>query len=125
VFVTASQSTTPTKTSSSATPSATADKFSTCPGANNTVYTSGTDDKQFTVHCGIDYSGSGEADDLNSTKAASMTVCMDACAKLDGCQGAGWGYIDGSGNMCYMKTNLTKSHNATSSWEFAVLNTDS
>ncbi|KAH6646039.1 hypothetical protein BKA67DRAFT_695958 [Truncatella angustata] len=123
VTVTSTKSGSPTKTSSSATASATADKFSTCPGANNTIYTSGTDSKQFKVLCGVDSSGEGQSDDLNSTKAATMTVCMDACAKTDGCQGAGWGYIDGSGNMCYMKTNLTGYHNATASWEFATLAT--
>ncbi|KAI1873928.1 uncharacterized protein JN550_003197 [Neoarthrinium moseri] len=118
-------SSTPTKTSSSATASATADKFSSCPGANNTVYTSDTDSKKFTVYCGRDYSGKGEADDLNSTKAETMTTCMDTCAGTDGCEGAGWGYIDGSGHMCYMKTNLTKFHSADSGWEFAVLDTSS
>ncbi|ETS78411.1 hypothetical protein PFICI_10473 [Pestalotiopsis fici W106-1] len=120
-----SSTTTATKTSTSATASATTDAFSSCPGANNTVYTSSTDSKEFTVHCGIDYSGDGGADDLTSQKSSTMTACMDACAKNDECEGAGWGWIDGTGAMCYLKTNLTASHNATTDWEFAVLNTSS
>ncbi|KAF3026612.1 hypothetical protein E8E14_014377 [Neopestalotiopsis sp. 37M] len=121
---TSSSSSSATKTSTSATASATAtDAFSSCPSANNTVYTSSTDSKNFTVHCGIDYSGDGGADDLTSEKSSTMSSCMDACAKNDECEGAGWGWIDGTGAMCYLKTNLTASHNATSDWEFAVLNT--
>ncbi|KAK6218103.1 hypothetical protein LQW54_002852 [Pestalotiopsis sp. IQ-011] len=117
----ATKSATATKTSTSATASATTDAFSTCPGANNTVFTSTTDSKNFTVHCGIDYSGSGGADDVSSEKAETMTACMNACAKVDNCEGAGWGWPDGNGAMCYLKTNLTASHNATSNWEFATL----
>ncbi|KAI0120660.1 hypothetical protein BJ170DRAFT_159350 [Xylariales sp. AK1849] len=127
VTTTTKPSTSATKTSSSATASATADKFSTCPGANNTVYTSSEGSRKFTVHCGLDYSGAGEADDLDSTKTTTMSGCMDACADNEKCQGAGWGFIDGdTGNnhSCYMKTNLTKFHIADSNWLFAVLNTN-
>lgn len=114
-----------TKTSSPAAATATAtttttDIYSQCPSANNTIY--GTSTQNFTVRCGIDYSGTGEADDLDSSDADSMSDCMDDCLKNSKCEGAGWGHIDGAGK-CYMKANLTKYHTADSNWEFAVLNT--
>jgi hypothetical protein len=96
-----------------------------CPGSNNTVYTATNSSKRFTRVCGIDYSGKGEAVDLGSVKTENMTSCIDACAKNDSCQGCGWGRMGdgdtGNEHSCWLKANLTKSHNATADWEFAIL----
>ena len=102
---------TPT-TSSTASPSPTFAK-SGCPGNNGTTYTStSNDNKQFKLLCGRDF-GDGEANDIGSTNTATINGCMDACAAKSGCQGAGWGFIEGVSkegkNPCYMKTNLTSS----------------
>ncbi|KUI71820.1 hypothetical protein VM1G_07608 [Cytospora mali] len=115
-------------TSSSASASATADTSNiTCPGSNNTLYTADTDSKRFRQYCGIDYSGD-EAQAVGSVKVTSMDACMDACAAQSNCTGAGWGYLNGDNgaeHTCWMKTNLTTSHQATSTWAFAILLTGS
>ncbi|KAK0629245.1 hypothetical protein B0T17DRAFT_525065 [Bombardia bombarda] len=115
----------PTGTSSSASASSTVKSTIICPATNGTSYTSSKDSgaKKFTRLCGIDYSGTG-ASDLDSKKATTMDACIDLCAAKKDCTGAGWGFISGdSGNShsCFMKTNLTKSHKATSDWGFGLL----
>jgi len=72
----------------------------------------------------VDYSGKGQADDLGSVKTTSMDLCMDACAKKASCTGCGWGVLDGDtgdAHSCWLKANLSNSHNATADWAFAVL----
>jgi hypothetical protein len=124
VFVTARPTSTPTSTSSSSSASATPDTSNiTCPGSNNTLYTSDTASKRFQQFCGIDYSGD-QAVDVGSVKVTSMDACMDACASQSNCTGAGWGYLEGDNgteHSCWMKANLTRPHNATAEWAFAVL----
>jgi hypothetical protein len=117
----------PTQTtdSPSATPTATE---VLCPAANDTTYSTNDGDKIFLLLCGIDYSGQAEATDVKHVRTASMTDCMDQCAAMDECEGAGWGVMDGDqGNLhdCWMKKDLGKSHKAaTSTWNFAVLQDD-
>ncbi|KAK3937958.1 hypothetical protein QBC46DRAFT_391318 [Diplogelasinospora grovesii] len=119
VFTTAS----PTTTSSSASATATASEIE-CPASNNTFYISSNSGKKFERFCGLDYSGNGQAVDIGNVKTDSMDACIDACAAKSNCTGCGWGVISGdTGNQhsCWMKSNLTKSHNATADWGFAVL----
>jgi hypothetical protein len=111
---------TATRTSSSATATPTLDQWSQCPGANNTVYTSSTSSKNFTIHCDLDYSGGDEAKDLTNNKQPSMDSCLDECAQTSQCQGAGWGLISGN-YTCYLKTNLTIGHVASGNWMFGIL----
>ncbi|KAJ9131739.1 hypothetical protein NKR23_g11580 [Pleurostoma richardsiae] len=95
-----------------------------CPASNNTFYTSNSGGRRFERFCGIDYSGKGQADDLGSVKTTSMDLCMDACAKKASCTGCGWGVLDGDtgdAHSCWLKANLSNSHNATADWAFAVL----
>ena len=111
-------------TSSSASASASADTSNiTCPGSNNTLYTSTIDSKKFEEKCGIDY-GNDEAESVGSVKVTSMDACMDACAAQSNCTGAGWGYLagdDGAEHTCWMKANLTTPHTAVSDWAFGIL----
>ena len=95
--------------------------------ANGTEYTAtsaGGTKANFTVHCGIDY-GSGEgATDLKTSQTKTMAACMDDCAGLRDCEGAGWGSLPSDKNgehNCYMKGNLTTGHSADGGWTFAVL----
>lgn len=79
---------------------------------------------KFELRCGVDFSGKGQAVDIGSVKVDSMDKCMDACAGNAKCTGAGWGFLEGdkgNAHMCYLKANLTQSHNATADWSFAVL----
>ncbi|KAK8062004.1 hypothetical protein PG994_008370 [Apiospora phragmitis] len=94
--------------------------------ANNTQYTSdaSSSETKFTVYCGMDFGDNEGAKNLESQNATSMPDCMDACAKTRDCQGAGWGTLGEAvdePHMCYMKTNLSKSHGADKGWTFAVL----
>lgn len=98
-----------------------------CPAANNTLYTTTTADKTkktFLRVCGIDYSGIGGATDMRNVRTETMAECMDACAELSGCTGCGWGQIPGdtiSKHRCWLKTDLQTPHNATTDWDFAIL----
>ncbi|KAK8123217.1 hypothetical protein PG984_011887 [Apiospora sp. TS-2023a] len=116
-------------TSSSSHPTGANDKYSCLSNgntANNTQYTSTVDSSQtkFSVYCGIDFGDQEGAKNLNAVNATSMADCMDACARARNCQGAGWGTLGepvDDPHMCYMKTNLSKSHGADKGWTFAVL----
>lgn len=95
--------------------------------ANGTSYTAssaGGSKADFTVHCGLDYGSDEGATDLKTSQTKTMAACMDDCAGLRDCEGAGWGSFpddkDGLHN-CYMKGNLTKGHSADAGWTFAVL----
>ncbi|KAM7184051.1 hypothetical protein V8F20_012375 [Naviculisporaceae sp. PSN 640] len=98
-----------------------------CPAANNTLYTTTTTSntkKTFLRVCGVDYSGVGGATDLRNVRTETMAECMDACAELSGCTGCGWGQIPGdttSKHRCWLKTDLQTPHNATTDWDFAIL----
>ncbi|KAK4218906.1 hypothetical protein QBC37DRAFT_164662 [Rhypophila decipiens] len=98
-----------------------------CPAANNTLYTTTTKDdvkKTFLRVCGVDYSGAGGAKDLRHVSTSTMAECMDACAELSGCTGAGWGHIagdTGSKHRCWLKTDLQTPHKAIMDWDFAIL----
>jgi hypothetical protein len=119
-FLAPSQTTT---SSATATPTAAAADVQ-CPRVNGTVYTASTGGKRFRRMCGIDYGGNGEAIDIGSVKTRSLDACIDACASKSNCTGAGWGVIQGDKGplqSCWMKTNLTKFHSATSDWGFALL----
>ncbi|KAK7962929.1 uncharacterized protein PG986_003754 [Apiospora aurea] len=132
VFVTVSPAATasgakPTTTSSH--PTGAADKYSCLSNgatANNTQYTSTAAQSKykFTVYCGIDFGDQEGAKNLEAVNAISMPDCMDACARARDCQGAGWGTLGEANDdphMCYMKTNLSKSHGADKGWTFAAL----
>jgi len=95
-----------------------------CPQVNGTLYTDSWGGKRFRRVCGIDYSGEGEAVDIGNVKVGSLDAYIDACASTADCTGAGWGIIDGDTgplHTCWMKTNLTKHHEARPDWGFAVL----
>ncbi|KAK3693061.1 hypothetical protein B0T22DRAFT_486851 [Podospora appendiculata] len=122
----AAASATTTSSPAAAAPTATAASFA-CPNAagNGTLYTSSatSGSKQFQRFCGIDF-GPGESTDLGSAKTESLDACLDACAAKPKCTGAGWGVIAGdtsSLHSCWMKTNLTRSHEATPEWGFGRL----
>ncbi|KAK3380809.1 hypothetical protein B0H63DRAFT_560655 [Podospora didyma] len=116
---TAAAPTTAVQTSPTATPTV------DCPKSNGTFVTSATGNKRFQRLCGLDYGGNGEAIDIGSVKTLNMNDCIDACAAKANCTGAGWGILTGDKGLgpqpCWMKMNLTKSHNATSDWGFAIL----
>lgn len=66
-----------------------------CPASAHKTYT--FHGKTFKVQCGVDHSGGN----LKSVTAQSLTECIAACAKTDGC-------VDVSlrGTACYMKSTL-------------------
>ncbi|KAK8008085.1 hypothetical protein PG991_010636 [Apiospora marii] len=116
-------------TATSTHPTGSADKYSCLSNggtANNTEYTSeaASAATQFKVYCGMDFGDQEGAKNLDSLNATSMPDCMDACARARDCQGAGWGSLGEPADqphMCYLKTNLSKSHGAEKGWTFAVL----
>lgn len=120
-----------TLNAASATPTASAvsDPYSclnATANANGTSYTAsaGGSTANFTVHCGLDYGSGDGATDLKTTQTKTMAACMDDCAGLRNCEGAGWGSLPDDKNgahNCYMKGNLTKGHSADGGWTFAVL----
>jgi hypothetical protein len=88
------------------------------------MYTASSGGKQFRRLCGVDYGGEGEAVDIGNVKTRNMDACIDACASETNCTGAGWGVIEGdkgATHTCWMKTNLTRPHEAMPDWGFAVL----
>ncbi|KAK3330709.1 hypothetical protein B0H66DRAFT_72746 [Apodospora peruviana] len=96
-----------------------------CPAGNNTIFTAKNDStKRFLRVCAIDYSGVGGAKDLKNVWTSSMAECVNACASLDKCTGCAWGYIYGDSDKshrCWLKSDLQTPHNATSDWNFAIL----
>ncbi|KAK3393155.1 hypothetical protein B0H63DRAFT_530827 [Podospora didyma] len=108
------------RTSTAAKTTATA---SVCPGVQNKNYAA-SNGKVFLHICGVDYGGKGEAKDIGHEDTSTFDNCVEKCAARDDCTGAGWGVMIGDAtdeHTCWMKTNLTKSHTATGSWNFAVL----
>ncbi|KAK3360747.1 hypothetical protein B0T25DRAFT_536300, partial [Lasiosphaeria hispida] len=118
--------TTTSQSTKSPTPSAKSDVQ--CPAINGTLRTVSTaagngTAKRFRLLCGFDY-GQGEATDIGNVKTKNLDACADACASKANCTGAGWGVISGDKGVehkCWMKTNLTKPHAATSDWGFVLL----
>ncbi|KAK0640584.1 hypothetical protein B0T16DRAFT_333882 [Cercophora newfieldiana] len=117
--------------SSTSTPTSTAASDIQCPGINGTTFTPSitsnstetVETKSFLLLCGLDY-GKGEATDIGNVKVMSLNECAEACAKKKKCTGAGWGVLAGDKgpeHKCWMKTDLTRSHNATGEWGFAKL----
>ncbi|KAL2158798.1 hypothetical protein VTH06DRAFT_3990 [Thermothelomyces fergusii] len=115
--------TTTTTTAESATPTVVVADVD-CPGVNGTFYTASTGGKRFQRLCGIDYGGEGEAVDIGNVPTRNLDRCIDECASRPDCTGAGWGVIKGDKgplHTCWLKNNLTKPHEATPDWGFAVL----
>ncbi|KAK4187749.1 hypothetical protein QBC35DRAFT_221575 [Podospora australis] len=122
---TSSESSATQSSTASSSPSATA-ALVQCPAVNNTIYTVESTGQRFKRLCGVDYSGKDEAVDVASTKTNSLDLCIEACAKRRGCQGAGWGVIASEKSSalqsCWMKKDLKKFHDAKRpDWGFAVL----
>ncbi|KAI0015963.1 hypothetical protein F4780DRAFT_31164 [Xylariomycetidae sp. FL0641] len=89
-----------------------------CPGSNNTLYRVPGSTKAFLRVCGVDYSGAGEATDLGHVKTDTFDECIGNCATTAGCTGCGWG---GPDYICWLKSNLQRSHDAAENWAFASL----
>jgi len=97
--------------------------YSDCPGVDNTVYSVPGSSKKFLRLCGQDYGETGSKD-LTHFFVKTFEECMDKCAVTNKCTGCGWGYIDGDVGdkyRCWLKTDLKKSHQAASDWNFAIL----
>ena len=132
VPTTPTQSSSPPKSTTSSTPKPKSDVQ--CPAINGTEHivsannstansSSSVEGKRFRLLCGLDY-GEGEATDIGNVKTKNLAACADACARKTNCTGAGWGVIKGDAgpeHTCWLKTNLTRFHNATSAWGFAIL----
>jgi hypothetical protein len=105
-----------------ATPTATT--VTGCPSVNNTLYTVPNSTATFLRICGVDYSGVGEASDLETVETTSMDDCMATCAAYSGCTGCSWGPIandTGNEHRCWLKNDLGRSHSAETDWLFGVL----
>ncbi|KAK1831764.1 hypothetical protein QBC39DRAFT_371702 [Podospora conica] len=90
-----------------------------CPGANLTLYHSKADlSRKFLVFCGRDYHSSAGAHDLLSKDAETMAQCIDYCAGVKECVGAGWGYQQGR-YVCWLKSRLGEARVA-GAWCFGV-----
>lgn len=94
-----------------------------CPAANLTLYASRVDvAKRFLVLCGRDYNSNEGSRDLMSRDAETMGDCIDYCAGMGGCVGAGWGYSQGR-YVCWLKSRLGEGRGA-GGWCFAVLDSE-
>ncbi|KAM7205278.1 hypothetical protein V8F33_001109 [Rhypophila sp. PSN 637] len=93
-----------------------------CPeGANTQVQTTGG--AKFLHLCGVDFSGPGEATDIASERTPTFKECLEACARTQGCTGAGWGPAlpdKPARATCWMKNNLNLSHDSPPDWNFGI-----
>ncbi|KAK3340682.1 hypothetical protein B0H65DRAFT_267437 [Neurospora tetraspora] len=97
-----------------------------CPSNNLTLYTPSNDTilssssrgKGYLLLCGRDYNALAGADDITNREADSIETCIDRCAEVDNCVGAGWGYYDGK-QICWLKSRLGKP-GWTPGWYMAV-----
>ncbi|KAK3336065.1 hypothetical protein B0T19DRAFT_27330 [Cercophora scortea] len=113
----------PAATASSTAPSSASPTGTLCPSVANVQFAAPRN-KTFLHVCGIDYSGSGEAQDVANVKTSTFEDCLTQCALLSQCTGAGWGPMDGDSpnvHTCWMKNHLNQSHVATPDWNFGVL----
>ncbi|KAH8172377.1 hypothetical protein LIA77_06632 [Sarocladium implicatum] len=124
---TATSSSIPSSTSTSP-PRTTTTSRSSCPAANNTVYSVPGSDKSFLRICGVDYSGEfggdRRAQDIGVVITKNMEDCIVNCAGYPGCTGCGWGIIQGDESdehRCWLKARLGESHVARPGWDFAIL----
>ena len=83
-----------------------------CPSNNLTLYTpsNGTTltssrGKGYLLICGRDYSSLAGAEEITNRQADSIETCIDRCAEVDNCIGAGWGNYEGK-QICWLKSRL-------------------
>ncbi|TWU74965.1 hypothetical protein ED733_005529 [Metarhizium rileyi] len=95
-----------------------------CPAANNTKYEVKSLQKTFVRVCGIDYTGSEGATDLDATLVASVEDCINSCAEYPSCTGCSWGLLagdTGSDPECWLKTGLRTPTFVRGGWDFVIL----
>ena len=68
--------------------------------------------------CDRDYNSLAGAKEIANREADSIETCIDRCAEVDDCIGAGWGYYDGK-SVCWLKSRLGKP-GWTPGWYMAV-----
>ncbi|KAI2643377.1 hypothetical protein GGS21DRAFT_12341 [Xylaria nigripes] len=113
------------RTSSAHQPTTTQMDLVQCPWISNTVYEVPGSTKKFLRLCGVDYGKQDGAIDIGNEYTKTATDCINKCAATAGCEGCGWGYIEGdhgTQHRCWLKSNLgSKAHAADSNWQFAAL----
>ena len=115
---------TTTSSSHAATSSGSVIPSGACPGTNNTEFDVPDSSKVFLQLCDIDYSGTGEAEDIASVWTTTFDDCIIYCADFSGCTACGWGILagdPGSEHRCWLKSHLGNHHNAKTGWQFAIL----
>ncbi|KAI2613501.1 uncharacterized protein GGS25DRAFT_1849 [Hypoxylon fragiforme] len=90
-----------------------------CPAANGTIYDA-TGSTRFLVLCNVDYNGNTDSrtTDIANEGTSSIEDCINACAGMSNCKGAGWGNMDGQ-HTCWMKGGLGSSQSAPN-WFFVI-----
>ncbi|RYP10672.1 hypothetical protein DL765_008032 [Monosporascus sp. GIB2] len=101
-----------------------------CPAANGTTYQVPGSIKRFLRVCGVDYRsghGQGFATEVGRVETETMLDCMKNCAGTWGCEGCGWGYLEGDDpgplHTCFMKRDLRAGarREVDDGWSFALL----
>ncbi|KAH8889272.1 hypothetical protein GQ53DRAFT_748351 [Thozetella sp. PMI_491] len=90
----------------------------TCPASNLTLYTTSTGSQKYLLLCGRDYAGAGGAVDISNQEADTMGACIEACAEVEECVGAGWGSYNNE-PTCFLKSSVGEP-NWSESWVFAI-----
>lgn len=67
----------------------------TCPGSDDTIWTSSNGQSKFRIECGWDRTGGSSS----TVTAATWEACLEACVNKTGC-----GSVALSGKSCYLKT---------------------
>ncbi|KAK1774541.1 hypothetical protein QBC45DRAFT_35509 [Copromyces sp. CBS 386.78] len=73
--------------------------------SNGTTLTSSSRGKGYLLICGRDYSSLAGAEEITNREADSIETCIDRCAEVDNCIGAGWGNYEGK-QICWLKSRL-------------------
>ncbi|CCC10531.1 hypothetical protein SMACR_06702 [Sordaria macrospora] len=73
--------------------------------SNGTTLTSSSRGKGYLLICGRDYSSLAGAEEITNRQADSIETCIDRCAEVDNCIGAGWGNYEGK-QICWLKSRL-------------------
>ncbi|KAK3504744.1 hypothetical protein B0T13DRAFT_454099 [Neurospora crassa] len=84
-----------------------------CPNNNLTLYapsddtvtTSSSRGKGYLLLCDRDYNSLAGAEEITHRESDSIETCIDRCAEVDNCIGAGWGNYNGK-QTCWLKSRL-------------------
>lgn len=84
-----------------------------CPSNNLTLYkpsdkiapAGDAAGKGFLLLCDRDYNSWAGAREITNREADSIETCIERCAVVEGCVGAGWGNYDGK-QVCWLKSRL-------------------